>query len=122
MYTILGATGNTGSAAVKTLLAKGAKVRAAGRDVAKIQQKFGHDVQAFGADIYDSNALSKSFEGAEGAYLLLPPRVKEPELLVSGAKMSDAIVAALKMSSVTRVVVLSSLGAQHNAKTGPILA
>jgi uncharacterized protein YbjT (DUF2867 family) len=122
MYTILGATGNTGTAAVKTLLAKGAKVRAAGRDIAKIQQKFGNEVEAFGADIYDSNALSKAFDGAAGVYVLLPPRIREPELLASGTKMSEAIMVALKASSVTRVVVLSSIGAQHEAKTGPILA
>ena len=122
MYTILGATGNTGSAAVKALLEKGAKVRAVGRDIAKIQQKFGNEVEAFSADIYDSSALSKAFDGAAGVYVLLPPRTKEPELLTSGAKMSDAIVAALKASSVVRVIVLSSIAAQHDAKTGPILA
>ncbi|HWY44001.1 MAG TPA: NAD(P)H-binding protein [Candidatus Sulfotelmatobacter sp.] len=122
MYVILGASGNTGSAAVKTLLAKGAKVRAVGRDAAKIQQTFGNRVEAFAADIYDSAALIRAFEGAAGVYVLLPPRTKEPELLASGAKMSDAIVPALNASAVPRIVVLSSIGAQHDAKTGPILA
>jgi uncharacterized protein YbjT (DUF2867 family) len=122
MYTILGATGHTGSAAVRTMLAKGAKVRAVGRDGAKIQQTFGNEVEAFAADIYDSAALAKAFEGAAGVYVMLPPRTKEPELLASGAKMGDAITAALKTPAVSRVVVLSSNGAQHDAKTGPILA
>jgi uncharacterized protein YbjT (DUF2867 family) len=122
MYVILGATGNTGSAAVKTLLAKGATVRAVGRDVAKIQQVLGNSVEAFAADIYDSASLAKSFEGADGAYVMIPPRLKEPELLASGAKMSDSITAALKASAVKKVVALSSIGAQHSAKTGPILA
>ncbi|HWZ96447.1 MAG TPA: NAD(P)H-binding protein [Candidatus Dormibacteraeota bacterium] len=122
MYVILGATGNTGAAAVRTLLAKGAKVRAVGRELGKIQQMLGSGVEPFAADIYDSAALSKAFEGAQGVYVMLPPRVKEPELLASGAKMSDAITAALKASSVTRIVALSSIGAQRDAKTGPILA
>jgi len=122
MYTILGATGHSGSAAVKTLLTKGAKVRAVGRDAAKIQQTLGNQVEAFAADIYDSASLAKAFEGTAGVYVLLPPRTKEPELLASGAKMSDAIVAALNASAVSRIVVLSSIGAQHDANTGPILA
>jgi len=122
MYVISGATGHTGSAAVRTLLAKGAKVRAVGRDAAKIQQALGNDVEAFAADIYDAGSLAKAFEGATGVYVMLPPRAKEPDLLASGAKMSDAITAALKSSGVARIAVLSSVGAQHSAKTGPIVA
>jgi uncharacterized protein YbjT (DUF2867 family) len=104
------------------LLAKGAKVRAVGRDAAKIQQILGDGVEPFVADILDAASLAKAFEGAEGAYVMIPPRVKEPDLLASGAKMSDAIRAALAESAVRRIVVLSSIGAQHDKKTGPILA
>lgn len=122
MFVVLGSTGNTGAAAVKTLLAKGAKVRAVGRDSTKIQEVLGGGVEPFVADIYDPVSLTKAFEGGEGAYVMLPPRAKEPELLASGAKMSDAITAALKASTVPRVVVLSSVGAQHDKRTGPIQA
>jgi uncharacterized protein YbjT (DUF2867 family) len=122
MFVVLGATGNTGSAAVRTLLAKGARVRAVGRDTARIQQVLGTGVEPFVADVYDAASLAKAFEGADGAYVMIPPRIKEPDLLASGAKMSDAITNALKESSVKRIVVLSSIGAQHDKKTGPILA
>jgi len=122
MFVVLGATGNTGAAAVKTLLAKGAKVRAVGRDTSKIIQVLGNQVEPFEADIYDPASLTKAFEGADGAYVMIPPRLKEPELLASGMKMSDAITAALKASAVPRVVALSSVGAQHDQRTGPILA
>jgi uncharacterized protein YbjT (DUF2867 family) len=122
MFVVLGATGNTGAAAVKTLLAKGAKVRAVGRDTARIQQVLGNGVEPFVADIYDAPSLGKAFEGADGAYVMIPPRLKEPDMLASGAKMSDAIAAALRESAVKRVVVLSSIGAQHDKGTGPILA
>ncbi|HYK39365.1 MAG TPA: NAD(P)H-binding protein, partial [Candidatus Eremiobacteraceae bacterium] len=119
---VLGATGNTGAPAVKTLLAKGAKVRAVGRDAARIQQILGNDVEPFIADINDAAALAKAFTGADGAYVMIPPRLNEPDLLAAGAKMSDAIAAALKESAVKRIVALSSIGAQHDKKTGPILA
>jgi len=122
MFVVLGSTGNTGAAVVKTLLAKGAKVRAVGRDAAKIQQVLGIGVEPFVTDIYDVASLTAAFEGTEGAYVMIPPRVKEAELLASGAKMSDAITAALKASPVKRVVALSSVGAQHEKRTGPILA
>ena len=122
MFVVLGATGNTGAPAVKTLLAKGAKVRAVGRDAARIQQILGNDVEPFIADINDTAALAKAFTGADGAYVMIPPRLNEPDLLAAGAKMSDAITTALKESAVKRIVALSSIGAQHDKKTGPILA
>ena len=80
MFVVLGATGNTGSATVKTLLAKGAKVRAVGRDTAKIRQVLGTGVEACVADTYDAPSLTKAFEGADGAYVLIPPRLNEPDL------------------------------------------
>src|SRR5438067_2323383 len=40
MYVVLGATGNTGSVVAKKLLERGEKVRAVGRDAAKLAQLF----------------------------------------------------------------------------------
>ena len=120
MYVVVGATGNTGSAAAKRLLERGEKVRAVGRDAYKLRQLVELGAESVTADAYDVAAMTKAFEGAKGAYLLLPPRVKDPDLLGSGDKMSTAITEAIKASGISHVVLLSSIGAQHPNKTGPI--
>jgi uncharacterized protein YbjT (DUF2867 family) len=126
MYVVLGATGNTGSVAAKKLLERGEKVRAVGRDAGKLAQFFPSgarlEVETVTADANDVAALTKAFEGATAAYVLLPPRAKDPELLASGDKMSAAISEAIRASGISHVVLLSSIGAQHANKTGPIQA
>ena len=121
MYVVLGATGNTGTAAVKALIAKGEKVRAVGRDAAKITRMFGDGAEAFGADVTDAAALTGAFSGATAAYVMIPPQVNAPDFLEMSNRISDAITRAVKASGLTHVVLLSSIGAQHSAKTGPIV-
>lgn len=121
MYVILGATGNTGAVAAEALLAKGEKVRAVGRDAAKITQRLGAKVEAFVADVNDAATLTKAFTGATAAYVMIPPQITAPDFLEAGEKISDAITEAVKASGISHVVLLSSIGAQHEAKTGPIV-
>jgi uncharacterized protein YbjT (DUF2867 family) len=122
MYVVLGATGNTGSVAAKKLLERGEKVRVVGRDAYKLRQIAEFGAESVTADANDVAALTKAFEGATAAYVLLPPRAKDPELLASGDKMSTAITEAIRAAGVSHVVLLSSIGAQHPNKTGPIQA
>src|SRR5260221_4203739 len=126
MFVVLGATGNTGSVAAKRLLERGEKVRVVARDAYKLRQLYssGADVGAemVTADAHDIAAMTKAFEGAKGAYVLLPPRAKDPDLLGSGDKMSTAITESVKASGISHVVLLSSIGAQHANKSGPIQA
>lgn len=122
MFVVLGATGNTGSVVAKKLLERGEKVRVVGRDAAKLAQLKQLGAESVTADASDAAGLTKVFEGAKAAYVLLPPRAKDPELLVSGDKMSTAITEAIRASGISHVVLLSSIGAQHVNKTGPIQA
>src|SRR5215467_9369729 len=121
MYVILGATGNTGAAAVRALVAKREKVRAVGRDTAKITRMFGDGAEAFAADVNDARELTKALSGATAAYVMIPPQISAPDFLEAGGKISDAITEAVKASGISHVVVLSSVGGQHEAKTGPIV-
>ncbi|THJ17400.1 MAG: NAD-dependent epimerase/dehydratase family protein [Nitrospira sp. CG24B] len=66
MFVVLGATGNTGSAVVETLLSKNQPVRVVVRSADK-----GAGWKAKGADVAvasldDVSALTKAFEGAKG--------------------------------------------------------
>lgn len=73
MFVVLGATGNTGSAVVETLLNRKQSVRIIVRSTDK-----GAGWKAKGADVAvasldDVPALTKAFEGATGSYLMVPP-------------------------------------------------
>jgi uncharacterized protein YbjT (DUF2867 family) len=73
MYVILGASGNTGSIIVDSLLLKGEKVRVMGRDARRLERFVCKGAEAFTADVSDAVALTKAFSGARAAYLMLPP-------------------------------------------------
>ena len=116
-YVILGASGNTGSIVADFLLSKGEKVRVVGRDSGRLQRFVDKGAEAFTADLSDAAAITKAFNGARAAYLLLPP-VKSRE---SQTRESDVIAQAVKESGLRYAVHLSSYGAQVPENTGPLV-
>lgn len=122
MFVVLGATGNTGSVVARRLLELGKPVRAVGRDLYKLAPMKEAGAETVTADAADTGALRSALQGATAAYVMLPPRAKEAELLATGDRMSTAITEAVRAAGVPRVVLLSSIGAQHPGKTGPIRA
>jgi uncharacterized protein YbjT (DUF2867 family) len=122
MYVVLGATGNTGAAVAKKLLETGQQVRVVGRDAFKLGPLTALGAEAVVADVNDAETLTKAFAGAKGAYLMIPPQVKADDFLLAADKISDAIAEAVKVSGVSHVVVLSSIGAQQEKNTGPIVS
>ena len=121
MYAITGARGNTGSAVAETLLPRGAKVRVIGRDANKLARFVQRGAEAFAADLSDPAAVAKAFDGAQAVYAMLPPNPASPDVRAYQEKVSDALAAALKKTSVTHAVVLSSIGADKSEKTGPVV-
>ncbi|HSC87154.1 MAG TPA: NmrA family NAD(P)-binding protein [Polyangiaceae bacterium] len=120
MFVVLGATGNTGSVVAKTLLAAGRKVRAVVRDAAKAKELAGLGAEVHVADIADPAALGRAVTGAEGVYFLSPPDMASSDFVRERGSLTEKQVAALAAARVPHVVLLSSLGAQHPAGTGPI--
>jgi len=121
MYVVLGASGNTGSVVARELLAKGAKVRALGRDAMKLSAlaRLGADVDV--ADLSDTAALTNIFTGAKAAYLLIPPQIHAEDFIAAADSISTSIASAVRDSGVSHVVALSSIAAQHAERTGPIV-
>ena len=122
MFAILGATGNTGSAVVETLLSKKQPVRIIVRSADK-----GAAWKAKGADVAvasldDGSALTKAFEGATGVYLMVPPNYGATAWLSDQQMRMDRAAEAVKKSGVSHVVFLSSIGGQLPSGTGPIRA
>ena len=121
MYTILGATGNTGSVVARKLLDGGKKVRVVGRDSKKLAPFVSRGAEAFATDILDTDALSRAFAGAEAVYVLIPPDLKSPKYREHQEEVTDSIAKALKTAGVTHAVTLSSFGADKPEKTGPVV-
>lgn len=124
MYAIAGVTGHTGSVAADTLLAQGVRVRVIVRDAAKGAAWAAKGAEVAVAELEDTAALTAAFTGVAGAFVLLPPQrtIASPTPLEHNREVSTAIAAAVRAARLPHVVLLSSIGAQHETGTGPIQA
>lgn len=121
MYIVSGATGQTGSVVARTLLEKGLPVRVIVRseEKGKAWKDLGAEVAV--ADVQDADALTKALAGGKVLYLMNPPNEQSESMFVETEKVIKAFQTAIENSSLERLVVLSSVGAQHAGGTGPIV-
>ena len=120
MFVVLGASGHTGQVVAKNILAAGQKVRVVGRSAERLQSMAGEGAEIFVGDATDASALTKAFNGADGAYVMIPPDLTSNDYRASQGRMSDAIAAAIRNAGVKNVVSLSSYGADKASGTGPV--
>lgn len=118
MFTVFGATGNTGSIVVERLLAAGKQVRAVAR---KRTATLKATEVALG-DVTDAAFVAEALAGAEGAYLLLPPDLASNDVLGKNRRIADIYARALAAANVPHAVFLSSIGSQLASGTGPVVA
>src|SRR5271156_6224836 len=121
MIVITGATGNTGKVAAEALLAKGEKIRVIGRDASKLQPFVQKGAEAAVGTVDDPAFLRKAFQGAQAAYVLIPPDMQTSDYRGHQEKITAAYAAAIAEIKIPFVVTLSSVGADLSEKSGPIL-
>jgi uncharacterized protein YbjT (DUF2867 family) len=121
MIVITGATGNTGKPAAEALLAQGEKIRVIGRDASKLQQFVQKGAEAAVGSVDDPAFLRKAFQGAQAAYLLIPPDMHTNDYRGYQEKIVAAYAPAIGEAKIPYVVTLSSVGADLTEKSGPIL-
>jgi uncharacterized protein YbjT (DUF2867 family) len=121
MYVVLGASGNTGHVVARTLLARQQKVRVIGRNSAHLQPLAALGAEVFVGDVTDPSALTKAFQRADSAYVMIPPNPTSNDPLAYAERASDAIAAAVKSAGIKNVVSLSSFGADKTGRTGPVV-
>ncbi len=122
MYLITGATGNTGSVVAKGLLKQGKEVRVVARKQEKLKELASLGAETLIGDITSQDTANKAFAGIDAAYVMIPPAMTDPDFRGYQKKLTEVYGSALEAnSSVKHVVVLSSFGADKDAKTGPIL-
>jgi len=121
MYVVLGASGNTGHAVAKNLLARGQKVRVVGRNAARLQSLAAEGAEIFIGDATDAAALTKAFHGADSAYVMIPPDAASNDFRAFQDRVGDAVATAVQNAGVKNVVSLSSIGADKASGTGPVV-
>jgi len=121
MYVVTGATGNTGRVVANRLLDQGKKVRVIGRNRERLQPLVARGAEAFVADLSDQTAVKQAFTGANAVYAMIPPNVANPDFRAEQRRVTAAIAAALEHAGVEHAVTLSSIGADKESGTGPVV-
>jgi uncharacterized protein YbjT (DUF2867 family) len=121
MFTIMGATGHTGGRIAESLLGRGKRVRAIGRNPDKLELLARRGAEVVVGDVKDVVFLTRAFAGAEAVYTLIPPNLVANDLHDYFESVSKATVRALRDARVRHVVNLSSLGAHLPERMGPVV-
>lgn len=121
MFVVTGATGHTGRIVAERLLDQKRKVRAIGRSKDRLQPLVARGAEAVVAGLGNQAALAKAFKGADAVYVMIPPNEKSQDPLGDSRRVAQAITQALQESGVKYAVQLSSIGADKDARTGPVL-
>ncbi|WP_345951573.1 NAD(P)H-binding protein [Mucilaginibacter sp. PAMB04274] len=118
--TTTGSLGNVAQPLVRKLIA-------AGHEVTVISTKDDRtsEIEALGAkaavgSISDETFLTEAFKGADAVYTMMPPSMGPGNMIENIAKAGQAYANAIKAAGVTRVVMLSSVGADAAQGTGPV--
>jgi uncharacterized protein YbjT (DUF2867 family) len=121
MFVIAGVSGNTGSVVADTLLAARQPVRVIVRDAAKGEPWKAKGAEVAIASLDDRAATARALAGAQGVYILLPPNGwTETHVAESRKQLAATILGAITDARPGHVVLLSSIGANHESGTGPI--
>lgn len=121
MYVVTGVTGNTGAAVADSLLERGVPVRVVVRDRSKATNWAERGAEVVVADLVDASSLVQAFEGAQAAYVLNPPAYHAEDMFAQAGRIGDALLQAVRKSGLTKVVLLSAIGAHIPEGTGNII-
>jgi NAD(P)H dehydrogenase (quinone) len=121
VYTIMGITGNVGTTAATKLLADGSEVRAIVRREEKAAAWRARGAQVVVGNPYDGDTLKTAFDGVDGIFIMTPTWFESEDMFAENTAALKALNEALRAVPPTKVVLLSSIGAQHSHGTGAIL-
>ncbi len=119
MQVVFGANGRAGGETARALLERGEPVRVVlrRREQGEKWAALGADVAV--ADILNADDVADTLEGATGAFVLNPtPTSGDP--YAHAQEVGTALAHGLRRAQTPKVVVLSSIGAQHGSGTGVV--
>jgi uncharacterized protein YbjT (DUF2867 family) len=117
---VLGATGKVGGKISDLLLEQGHHLRLIARTADELSRFRGKGTEIIAADITDARIVTKAFENADSAFILLPPNFTAVSYRAYQRKVGDATIEAIEASGIKYIVNLSSCGAHMHEGNGII--
>lgn len=118
LYVVTGVTGRTGSVVAKTLLETGQRVRVVIRNIDQKTYWQSKGAEVVLADLMKKETLGAAFHDADCVYIVSPPQYSSERLFSQAEDMASNIADAVRGAGITRVVALSSVGADKLTGTG----
>lgn len=112
-------SGNIGRTLTLSLLEAGADVTIISRSPEKVNDLVGRGARLVQGSIDDQAALDEALKGADALFWLTPPAAR-PDYSEWAVATARQAAATAKRHGVSRVALLSSLGAQSGPGTGPV--
>ncbi len=122
MFAIMGATGQTGDAALAAVLEAGRAATAIVREPNRAATLADKGATLAKADFDDVGALAAALTGVDAAYVLNPVPHAADDVFAAAAKIGETIAEAIRRAGVPHVVALSSTGAHRTQGTGIVRA
>lgn len=119
-FTITGSLGNIGKPLVQNLIGAGHEVTVISSSADRKSEIEDLGAKAAIGSVADADFLTSTFTGADAVYTMTPPNMGGSDIIVNTANTGKAFAEAIKKSGTSRVVMLSSIGADLPEGTGPI--
>lgn len=113
--------GNIGRVAAHKLLDAGHTLTVISRNPEKVKDITARGAQVVEGSVEDAGVLAEAFAGADAVFWLTPP-VYQPGFTAWAKATAQRAADAAGAAGVKRIVVLSSVGAQHPSGAGPVSA
>lgn len=114
-------TGNIGRVVVEQLLAAGEKPTIIARNPEKVKSFADRGATVIAGTHRDAALLTKATKGARALFHLCPPDFQVQDLRAHYREFVEPAVKAIAANGIGHVVHLSSVGAEHQSGTGPII-
>lgn len=112
--------GHIGRVVAEQLLGTTAEVVIISRHSEKVADLVKRGAHLVEGSIDDPTVLDRAFIGADTLFWLTPFAFDQPDYMAWARQIGQSAADAVKRHAVNRVVMISSLGAQHEAGVGPI--
>jgi uncharacterized protein YbjT (DUF2867 family) len=119
-FIVTGSLGNISKPLTQLLIEKGHDVTVISNDGQKVGKIEALGARAAIGSVQDPNFLTRTFEGADGIYTMVPPNWGASRYRQYIGEVGNQYLKSISASGVKKVVNLSSIGADLNEGTGSI--
>lgn len=119
-YIITGSLGNISLPVTQNLLKAGHRVVVISSNSGKKEQIESLGAEAAIGSVQDVTFLESAFKGGDVAYLMIPSDFSVTDYAAFQREVADQYVQAIQSAGITRIVLLSSIGAHLRKGAGPI--